>query len=63
MACEKCWGDAYIRHMNNPQKSQAEHYVDLLEERRHAPCTPEQERGQFGKEISEADDGSTTEED
>jgi len=50
MACEKCWGDAFIRHMNNPSKTQAEHYTDLLEERAGMHCTKEQQQGQGAKE-------------
>jgi len=44
-ACEKCWGDAYLRWMSNPQKTQAEHYNDLLWERLTNPCTPEEQAG------------------
>ena len=43
--CEKCWGDAYIRMRINPCKSQAEHYGDLINERKENPCTPEQQAG------------------
>jgi hypothetical protein len=43
MACEKCWEDAYLRHLSDPSKTQAEHYQDLLTERKDKPCTPEQE--------------------
>lgn len=45
-ACEKCWADAYRRQADEPMKSQAEHYRDLLEERKDNPCTPEQQRGE-----------------
>ena len=38
-ACEKCWGDAYRREMDNPSKSQAEHYHDLIKERENNPCS------------------------
>ena len=57
MACEKCWGDAYIRHLNNPSKSQAEHYVDLLEERRSNPCCEKDEKGQFMSNYDVIDAG------
>jgi hypothetical protein len=60
MACEKCWGDAYLRHRMDPRKSQAEHYRDLIHEREENWCTPEEQNGET---ISKADDGSTTEED
>ena len=43
--CEKCWSDAYLRHRFDPRKSQADHYHDLLEERRNNPCTAEQQLG------------------
>lgn len=45
-ACEKCWRDAYLRHLYNPCKSQAEHYQELLEERKNNPCTEAQQRGE-----------------
>ena len=38
--CEKCWGDAYLRWMRDPEKTQAEHYSDLLIERKDNHCTP-----------------------
>jgi hypothetical protein len=44
MACEKCWGDAYLRMIING-KGQAENYRELLEERKDNPCTPKEERG------------------
>lgn len=44
-ACEKCWGDAYSRMMCQPEKSQTEHYRDLLNERKDNPCTPEEQAG------------------
>lgn len=43
-ACEKCWGDAYIRS-RTLGGSQADHYRALLEERADNPCTPEQQVG------------------
>lgn len=43
-ACEKCWGDAYMRMLDHPMKSQTGHYQDLLEERKDNPCTPEQQK-------------------
>lgn len=45
MACEKCWADAFMRFMSDPSKSQAEHYSELLAERKDNPCTIDQERG------------------
>lgn len=44
-ACEKCWGDAYIRSMLSG-KPQVDCYYDLLEERKANPCTPEEQRGE-----------------
>ena len=46
-ACEKCWADAYVRMRLNPSKSQAEHYQDLLEERKDNPCSLEEQRGEL----------------
>jgi hypothetical protein len=38
--CEKCWDDAYKRmRFEDPSKSQAEHYQDLLAERVLNPCS------------------------
>lgn len=36
--CEKCWNDAYTRSLSDTNKSQTEHYFDLLEERKDNPC-------------------------
>lgn len=38
-ACEKCWYDAYVRSRQDVSKSQAEHYTDLIEERKDKPCS------------------------
>ena len=45
-ACEKCWSDAYMRTLAEPNKSQAAHYRDLLEERKDHPCTEDEQKGQ-----------------
>lgn len=42
--CEKCWSDAYLRFVVNPNKSQTEHYYDLLEERKNNPCSQEEQQ-------------------
>ena len=44
--CEKCWGDAYRRMLENG-KGQAENYWDLLEERKDNPCTSAEQLGQW----------------
>jgi hypothetical protein len=31
--------------VNNPMKSQSEHYQDLLEERKDNPCSPDAQKG------------------
>ena len=52
MACEKCWNDAYMRaRFYNPEKSQAEHYTDLLEERKDKPCTMDEQLGYTKEET------------
>lgn len=57
MACEKCWNDAYVRWATNPYKTQAEHYRDLLFERRDNWCTPEEQNGEaFGEKSIDEDD-------
>ena len=30
VVCEECWGNAHLRMQDNPQKSQYEHYLDLI---------------------------------
>jgi len=40
MACEKCWGDAFMRSQTELSKDQTEHYRDLLKEREEKPCSP-----------------------
>lgn len=32
MTCKKCWDMAYMRMINNPNKSQYDHYKELLKE-------------------------------
>jgi len=41
--CEKCWNDASLRVGSDSSKSQYDHYLDLMDERRETPCTPEQQ--------------------
>ena len=43
-ACEKCWGDAYVRMMMRGG-DQSTHYLALLKERKDKPCTEEEQRG------------------
>jgi hypothetical protein len=52
-ACEKCWGDAYFRYrFVDSGKSQAQHYQELLEERKDKPCSAEEQSGKRPKEKS-----------
>lgn len=58
MACEKCWGDAYMRMLGDPSRSQADHYADLLAEVRDGKrpkCTPEQVRGDESTSVEAID--------
>lgn len=48
--CEKCWADAYMRSLGDRTKTQADHYRDLLEERKDKPCSKEEQRGQREEE-------------
>jgi hypothetical protein len=43
-----------MRHVNNPVKSQAEHYTELLEERKENPCTLAEQEGQFAEQPGPA---------
>ena len=45
MACEKCWGDAYLRSLSSG-KSQADCYRELLEERKNNPCSEAEQKGE-----------------
>jgi len=54
--CEKCWGDAYMRSLDDPYKDQAEHYTDLLNERKDNPCTPREQAGQWWNEEKQCDE-------
>lgn len=53
-ACEKCWGDAYYRHITTG-KSQSDCYKELLREREHNPCTPREQAGQWWDEEKQCD--------
>ena len=55
MACEKCWKDAYLRTMCQPEKTQAEHYRDLLAERVLKPCTLAEQGGQHARGDTNTD--------
>ena len=44
VACEKCWGDAYLRMRLNG-RGQADNYRELLEERKDNPCTHDEQDG------------------
>ena len=54
-SCERCWDDAYIRSCENPMKSQAKHYHDLLKERKDHSCSPEEQAGQWWDEEKQCD--------
>jgi len=48
-SCEKCWSDAFTRSRTDTSKCQAEHYQDLINERKDNPCTPEEQAGMDAK--------------
>lgn len=52
MACEKCWQDAYMCAMRDG-RSQADHYAELLKERKENPCGPEWESEAYFKRMEE----------
>jgi hypothetical protein len=45
MACEKCWGDAYLRSLVDG-RAQSDHYHELLAERVLKPCSKSEQEGQ-----------------
>jgi hypothetical protein len=54
MACEKCWGDAYLKSREYGG-SQSEWYFKLLEERKDNPCTPKEQAGDYWDEEKQCD--------
>jgi hypothetical protein len=49
MACEKCWGRAYLMSLSDPSMTQAEHYHELIYAVMDEPekwCTLEEQRGE-----------------
>ena len=48
MACEKCWNDAFRRAMTDG-RSQADHYLELLAERKDTPCGPQYDSEEYFK--------------
>ena len=48
-ACEKCWGDAWLRSQTTG-KSQADCYRELLRERDDNPCSPKEQAGEWWDE-------------
>lgn len=55
VSCEKCWNDAFTRHMCRQDKSQTEYYEEILEERKDNPCSPKEQAGQFCDEENQCD--------
>jgi len=52
--CEKCWRDAYYRHVSTG-KEQYECYCDLLEERKYNPCSRKEQSGDWWDEKTQSD--------
>ncbi len=55
--CEKCWSDAYLRMLDHPSKSQAEHYKDIVAEREKdgSPCSPQEQSGAYWDQGKQCD--------
>ena len=53
MACEKCWGDAYLRSLVDG-RAQSEHYHELLAERILKPCSKAEQEGK--RDVSKIND-------
>lgn len=54
MTCEKCWVDAFIKHITTG-KSQSECYQDIQVERKDNPCSPEEQAGNWWDEKTQSD--------
>jgi len=55
-SCEKCWGDAFMRTLEDCNKDQSEHYRDLLKERKDNPCSLKEQAGQWWDEEKQIDE-------
>ena len=44
--CEKCWTDSKRRARRDPNKTQYNHYLDILKERKENPCALWEQRGE-----------------
>lgn len=53
-ACEKCWGDAYIR-ARTLGGFQVDRYYELLDERKDNPCSVQEQKGTLKWEATEDD--------
>lgn len=53
-ACERCWGDAFVRQLGMAM-CQSTAYRQILEERKENPCTPREQAGQWWCEAHEHD--------
>ncbi len=49
--CNKCWNDAALRVGEDSSKSQYDHYIDLIDERRANPCSSEERQQKVNPEI------------
>ena len=56
MACEKCWGDAFVRARRDG-RSQTDHYLELLDERKDKPCGPEWESEAYFARMEKEQNG------
>jgi len=52
--CEKCWSEAYRKSLYNG-KSQSDCYLDILEERKDNPCSPQEQAGGWWDEEKQCD--------
>ena len=52
--CEKCWADAYMMTMGEPNRSQSECYQELLI-KQYNVCSPREQAGQWWDEEEQID--------
>jgi hypothetical protein len=51
MACEECWGDAWMISLHTG-RTQTECYEELLQQRKDNPCTKEEQEGQWKTDVA-----------
>jgi len=60
-SCEKCWSDAR-KLARSSGRFTMEHYVELLDERKDHPCSPQEQAGWEGRKVTHGTEEKTSQE-